>query len=493
MRHAAALHQQQDQAVDLVAGDAHLAGADADAHAARDVSTSGPCPACPAGPLPWSPRRALGARARRARRWSPVGARMRPGSCPSGQGARGWPRRQPRLDGCAPRSPGAAAAADAAALRPAARGRCANGLRPLLLRRLRQAARTGGPGAAAAGGVQLGRGRATRRRCGGRRRRCRRGLTAGGSCGSSVSRRVRGGIGGRRRGKLQALELRRIAGAGGGAAVRGPAPPTCQHGRRALLDAGPGGGKDILDRLAAPSLAGGLDSRRFAAVGATTAGSPWRRRGGWDGARRRRCRASRTAWSVPAHWLWHWPSAGRGWPPRRSCRAPSAGPPPGSCRRRRRPPARWRHRSGGGATAGLPARPPAARAATRGRARLGAVLGPHVLQQPAEVAGHVRAEANEIDVAGLQDGAASGSSVSASSRCSSVTARCACSRANPCARSRLSPRLDDIGNRFELVRKRLRHQQLPRHGVRAPEAYHMAALLNRRCRMLVQASSNSTR
>ena len=36
--------------------------------------------------------------------------------------------------------------------------------------------------------------------------------------------------------------------------------------------------------------------------------------------------------------------------------------------------------------------------------RLGAVLGAHVLEQPAEVAGHVRSEANEIDVAGLQDG-----------------------------------------------------------------------------------------
>ena len=40
---------------------------------------------------------------------------------------------------------------------------------------------------------------------------------------------------------------------------------------------------------------------------------------------------------------------------------------------------------------------------------------------------------------------ASVSSVNANSKCSSVTARWPCSRANPCARSRLSPRVDDMG------------------------------------------------
>ena len=57
--------------------------------------------------------------------------------------------------------------------------------------------------------------------------------------------------------------------------------------------------------------------------------------------------------------------------------------------------------------------------------------------------------------------AASASSVRASSRCSSVTARCDCSRANRCARSRLWPRLGDIGIDLSSLRKGLRHQLLP--------------------------------
>jgi hypothetical protein len=49
-------------------------------------------------------------------------------------------------------------------------------------------------------------------------------------------------------------------------------------------------------------------------------------------------------------------------------------------------------------------------------------------------------------LAALRMSEASGSSVKASSRCSSVTRRCDCSRAKRCARSRLSPRLADIGS-----------------------------------------------
>ena len=143
-----------------------------------------------------------------------------------------------------------------------------------------------------------------------------------------------------------------------------------------------------------------------------------------------------------------------------------------SCRRRRWPPARWRRRSACGATAGPPTPPPAARATARHRARARCPASPACPPAAARDSPTRPCPAGpgrRWPTAG--SAAASASSVSASSRCSSVTGRCDCSRANRCARSRLWPRLGDIGNRSELLRKGLRHQLPPDAAARRPSRH----------------------
>jgi hypothetical protein len=121
--------------------------------------------------------------------------------------------------------------------------------------------------------------------------------------------------------------------------------------------------------------------------------------------------------------------------------------------------------------------------------RLGAVLCPHVLEQPPKVTGNVRSESNEIDVAGLQDGGRirvlgeCQQQMLERYRAMSLLARKSMRPIEAFAKGRRH------GYRSELVRKRLRHQQLSCHGARAPQAYHMGRYAQPPRRMLAQASN----
>ena len=248
--------------------------------------------------------------------------------------------------------------------------------------------------------------------------------------------------------------------AGSGLAVATP---------RALLDAGTCGGQDVLGRLRRPGARRRTmpARRRLQAPARSVGGSAdcagWRV--GPSGRRSRRRRLGVSASAAP----WCWPAAGRGWPPRRSCRAPSAGRPPAllpspTMAASTMAPSICCRRDCWAADA--------AACSTRSSSASGRGSAPafaaHVLQQPAQVARDVGASRARSTLADCRISAASASSVRASSRCSSVT-----SPVRLLAREAVRPlqALAQIGrhrNRPELLRKGLRHQRAPGCGAECP-------------------------